>query len=299
VTSIVALPYLQARRERVMAGEWLGPDGLPIASVPDWDYATPVRATRAVAVDLGGVRSDCRLGDAGRLSIAVIWRSTRTSARGAGPVVAIPGAGGAWSGELSLELDGAELGGELRLITRLLLSGSSRPGSPLVPHLAGSVLWEDRHFVLLEGGGARFPMEAIDFDAARLPAAGASWYLHWPREDLHEPLLGALRLYVNDAHPTIQALLSGELSDGVTAGVISMMRYDTVRSMISAALFDDDFVEDPQQYGDGSVGGLLRRMVNGYWPDQTVASLRNHLLSRPESFECELQDRMRLLWVST
>jgi hypothetical protein len=295
VTRIVALPYLTADPNRVAPGAWIGTDGQRVDLLPDWDYGTEVRVTRALEIDLEGVREDCSLERSARLAITVVWRATRTAARGALPATVLPAAADHWAGEIRLQLDGAELGGELRLMTRLVLATVGNEPQPLAPHLVGSVLWEDRHTILLEGGGARFPMEVVDFAAARLPAAGAAWYLHWPREDLHQPVMGALRLYVNDGHPMMRALLNGELTEDLSAGVVSTMRYDAVRSLVTAVLADDEFVEDPMLYQDGSVGALLRRLLNAYWPDQSVISLRNHATSRPEAFNSELQERMRLL----
>jgi hypothetical protein len=295
MSRIVALPYLTPGASRIAAGEWIGSHGERVDLIPDWDYGTEVRISRAVDLDIAGIRSDCALEGRGRLALTVVWRSTKTGMRGAMPAIMLPDTADHWGGEISLRLEGAELGGELRLNTRLLLASGGGRASDLAPHLAASVLWQDRHTILLEGGGARFPMEVVDFAAARLPAAGAAWYLHWPREDLHQPVLGALRLYLNEGHPMMRALLNGELTTELSAGVVSMMRYDTVRSLVSAVLVDEEFIDDPAAYADGSVGALLRRLLNAYWPDQSPVSLRNHLMVHPEAFNSEMQERMRLL----
>lgn len=295
MSRVIALPFLTAAGGRIAPGAWIGTDGRRVDLMPDWDYGTEVRISRAVELDLAGIRSDCLLARAARLAITVVWRSTKTATRGASPATMLPETDDHWSGEIRLRLDGAELGGELRLNTRLLLASETGASSGLAPHLVGSVLWQDRHTILLEGGGARFPMEVVDFAAARLPAARAAWYLHWPREDLHQPVLGALRLYLNDGHPMMRALLNGELTTELAAGVVSMMRYDAVRSLVTAVLADDEFIDDVGAYADGSVGALLRRLLNAYWPDQSPTSLRNHLMVAPEAFNSELQERMRLL----
>lgn len=295
MTRIIALPYLTAGHGRIAAGAWVGSDGRRVDVMPDWDYGTEVRVSRGLDLDLAGIRSDCSLDGDARLAITVVWRSTKTGARGALPATVLPDTAGHWLGEIRVRLDGAELGGELRLNTRLLLASGGNGASGLAPHLVGSVLWQDRHTILLQGGGARFPMEVVDFTAARLPAARAAWYLHWPRDDLHQPVLGALRLYINDGHPMMRALLNGELTTELAAAVVSMMRFEAVRSLVTAVLGDDEFIDDPVAYADGSVGALLRRMLNAYWPDQTVTSLKNHLVVRPEAFNSELQERMRLL----
>ena len=296
MSRVIALPYLTAARDRVAAAAWLGPNGQALDSIADWDYGTEVHAIRGLEIDVGGIREDCGLPSDARLAVTVIWRTTRTAMRGALPVTPLPRSGDHWIGEVRLRLDGAELGGELRLITRLLLAEAGSERQPLAPDLAGAVLWEDRHTVLLEGGAARFPMEVIDFRAARLPAAEAAWYLHWPSEDFHQPVLGALRLYLNEGHPTIRALVNGELSDELAEAVLSTMRFDTARALITGALRDDEFLEDPNPYDDGSIGATLRRLATAFWPDQTLTSLQNHLRSRPEAFHTELQERMRLLF---
>jgi hypothetical protein len=296
MSRVVALPYLTAKRDRVAAAAWLGPNDQALHTVADWDYGTGIRASRGLEIDVAGVRGDCGLSADARLAVTVVWRSTRTAMRGALPVTPIPRSADHWTCELRLRLEGAELGGELRLLTRLLLAEAGSEAQPLAPDLAGALLWEDRHTVLLEGGAARFPMEVIDFRTARLPAAEAAWYLHWPSEDLHQPVLGALRLYLNEGHPTIRALVNGELNDELGEAVLSTRRFDTARALITGALADNEFLEDPNPYDAGSVGATLRRLANAFWPDQTLTTLQNHLRSRPDAFHTELQERMRLLF---
>ena len=91
------------------------------------------------------------------------------------------------------------------------------PWSPTCP---GSVLWEGepRFVVDLEGTGTRFPTELRTFGDGNGFPPRAAWYLDWDRDDLSLPVLGSVRLYLNEAHPMMAGLASGT-SDAETARI--------------------------------------------------------------------------------
>jgi len=175
--------------------------------------------------------------------------------------------------------------------------GAGTTPRPLTARLPGTVLWQDTAAIALEGSAARFPMEVLDFHAARLPAADAPWYLDWPRdgERFEEPMLGALRLFLNSRHPAIGALVSGEMDAATAGAVTSMMRLEVARTMLVGALAEDNFVEGTAEYPDGSVGAALHTMIGLYWPDESPGSLRSQLRAAPQAFEAQLQERLRFL----
>jgi hypothetical protein len=279
-----------ARPERVAAGHWLGLDGNELTSLPDWDYTTAVVARRELDIDVAGLRADCGLDEAA-LAVVVLWRSTRTGLHGA-----IAGGDvdeGRSTSLLEVDLEGLELGGTLHLTTRIVLGTAIAP-RPLTAHLPGTILWQDHSRIALEGAAARFPMETVDFQAARLPAAAAAWYLDWPREHLEEPTLGAMRLFLNSRHPTVSALISGSLETEAAAAVVSTMRFDVARTLVVGALEDEEFRDGPD-YPEGSVGASMRRLLRVHWPGETTTSLYAQLRSRPDAFFSSLQERLRFL----
>jgi len=293
VTPTVVLPHRVALDERVSAGAWTDEHGRELATLEEWDYTTPVRLRREVEVDVAGVRGDCGLEEE-PLACIVVWRASKTGLRGAG-------AGAELSGPrvrevMEVGLEGPELGGVLHLTTRVVLGAGTTP-RPLTARLPGTVLWQDTAAIALEGSAARFPMEVLDFHAARLPAADAPWYLDWPRdgERFEEPMLGALRLFLNSRHPAIGALVSGEMDAATAGAVTSMMRLEVARTMLVGALAEDDFVEGTAEYPDGSVGAALHTMIGLYWPDESPGSLRSQLRAAPQAFEAQLQERLRFL----
>ena len=64
--------------------------------------------------------------------------------------------------EVSLNPPSENLGGTLLLLSQLTLAEPSASESPLAPRSPGSILWEDRVSVTLEGSAARFPVEMIE-----------------------------------------------------------------------------------------------------------------------------------------
>ena len=65
---------------------------------------------------------------------------------------------------VELCLEGHELGGRLTLET-LLVATSPKPLGPLAPQHPGSILWRRTHWSDLEGAGAQFPTDTIDFSS--------------------------------------------------------------------------------------------------------------------------------------
>lgn len=289
-------PFLRAPEDSVRPTPWRavahGEDRLLGEVLPEWDAGTDLHLIRSVEVDTSAVLTACNLPSDSVLRLGVAWHATGTTLRGRGTVQTLP-----MTEEtrvpLSLDVRGVELGGTLRLRCVLALGGRVAP-APLRARRAGSVLWEDVHEVVLEGGGARFPMEALSFKDSswRLPDH-AAWALEWDRDDLELPLLGALRLYLNTDHPTMAEALNAP--DAASSRLLmAALQHDVGRQLVLGALMSDAFVSREDKWPRDSVGEVVSRLIAHRFRGESATSLRQRLEQEPLQFEAVLQDRLRL-----
>jgi hypothetical protein len=299
VSRITAFPYLRARPDRVKAAAWeyLAASGL--AELPPaletWDYATPVLLRRHVTVDVTGVLSDCHLRADAVLGVAAIWRSSATGLQGMSPLVRLESRPGATGADLALDLDGRVLGGTLSIQTKLVVLVASPSRDRLAPGRRGSSLWNDEASVTLEGLAPRFPMVMIDFATFPLADPLAAWYLDWRSGAFQESTTAAICLYLNSAHPAILRAAGSAGSDPEGRAIVSALRHDITRALLTMALDDDEFVRNEAGYPAGTLGRSIHDLIRTYWGARATAESLRGLRSRGTyEFECEIQARVHL-----
>ncbi len=296
---IIGVPYRRTGEDRIICEPWVlthggSSEALPPV-LPHWDYNTDLVVARNVVVDAGGVRHDSVLTDADPVRVAAVWHSTGTALRGCLFQSDLPSGGGLHCVSMFGRIPGRELAGEVRLETHLLVPTGRAGAEPLSPLYAGSVLWSDTLTVELEGNAPRFPVELIDFETVLwAPHPDASWYVSWNRYDLHQPMLGSVRLFVNARHPRVVRAMSQEAQDSEARAIRSAIYYDVGRGLIRAALYDEQFLENPEIFNPGTIGRAVARLIRSLFPTDSPRSLRSAMQERPEHFDSELQARLRL-----
>lgn len=292
---VPVVPFLTPPDEAIRHGGWTlsltdGEEELP-REIPHWDYQTVLELAAPVLVDRGAVTAACQLEWDSGLSVLVIARSSHTKAEIVAAKLDVP-LSETFDLAIELQLDGRELGGRLTLET-LLVSKTPKPIGPLAPHHPGSILWRRSHWSSLEGIGAQFPTETIDFTATgRDPRAG--WALHIDLGDPEALFMSSTRLILNSGHPAIGKLLRGEKDDG-TSQLLRTLHWDITRQMIHAALQSDEVAgldTDPETV---SVAGILRNLLASVWPLHNVVTLQNWFHNEPSRIEVHLQDHCGLL----
>jgi hypothetical protein len=193
---------------------------------------------------------------------------------------------------LRLDIDGTNLARSLELAVCLVLLQPDGNVQRFAPKLPGSILAKHTQTVLLEGEGARFPVEVIDFAPTYYPS-DAGWVLYWDAENLHQTVLGDTRLYINARHKRVRRAVSENRTEDY--GIREAVRLDVARTLIIGALNNDDFVENPNAFAYGSVGAVVRNMLGLYFPDIPLTQLRDNS-KHPQSFEPKLQERLRAFW---
>jgi hypothetical protein len=287
-----ATPYLLPPDSVFAAQPWCIADGVEIGDrVDHWDPFTDLELVRVVEVDLDGVRSSCALPDDAAFAIATTWSSNRTRITGDGPVVELGSLHGLARTALILSVPGALSGGRLILRTRLVLRHPGGSPSPISPRRLGAILWNEETQIALEGGAARFPITAADFKMMPHYPDNAAWVLDWDPDELEAPVLGGMRLLVNTSHESMPDMLRSGSSDPRAGLLRSFVTFDVARSLVSGALRNDRFVDDPEAFEDGTVGRMLFELITMCWPGTQLPALRSRSVDDASRFNAELQAR--------
>jgi hypothetical protein len=287
----VSYPYMLPADGSVAAGPWLFSDGKDLpARLSDWDPATDLHLFRDVVIDEAKLVESAALDSDAEVVLFTTVRSDATGLRVAGRPAKVDLHGEAESRhQISLDVRGSSLGGTITVRTALVwLAGENASG--LGPTLAGSELWSHEVRCVLEGDSARFPVSAAPF--SELPALdpAAAWTLDWEPSRLEEPVLGAVRLLVNSEHNRVrESVLSG--SEGPGADVVrALVHFEVARTLISAALANEEFLDAPESFDEGSTGRAISDLIRLNWeesPSVLAAKMRDY----PRQFEMELQSR--------
>jgi hypothetical protein len=287
------LPYLLPHPDRVRVANWqLVKDNQfqPIGSLlPEWDPAITIRAVTDVSIDVAGLLQDCRLNSDVQIIVAAGWYSTGTVLTGKGSSVLINADKEIETFQLSLEVSGLFLAGSIDLRVQIVMTDRGSTEQPFSPKLKGSILYNHVQNVLLEGDGARFPIEVLDFSSAGYFPADAAWLLFWQPDDLHQTVLGGeIRLYINAKHERVRRAVSENRPED--ADIREAIRLDIARNLIYGALTNPEFTANPNAYPDGTIGGAVYFMLRTYFPDIQVAQLRS-MARRPHIFDASIQAR--------
>ncbi|HEU5379096.1 MAG TPA: hypothetical protein VFV38_27035 [Ktedonobacteraceae bacterium] len=296
MTVIQRLPYSTPSPERIRIGEWSllrDGDAEPLGELlPGWDPAVNLQVAVDVWLDLEGIYQDCHLGSDAVLRLAAVWESTGTVLRGHGELINLQRHSTPLEIRLTAAVEGIKLAGKLDLSVNLVLLRPSTEVQPFAAKIPGSILAQQTQSVLLEGEGARFPTEVIDFTNTHYPSE-AAWALYWDPDNLDQTISGEVRLYINARHKRVVRAVSDTLPED--EGIREAVRFDVARTMIYGALNNLAFVEEPDTYKSGTSGAAVRNMLQLYFPETPFSQLRTNS-QQPQSFDPKLQERLRLFW---
>lgn len=285
-----AFPFLQPSEGRVRTDDWLlDTEDRPVPPVlPSWDYLTDLELRREVAIDLDGVLADCALPAGTPLLLAAAWWSDHTWLRATPFRQRLSGPAPL---EIRLRVPGRDIGGQVRVRTQLVLAEDATHDDPLAPSRAGSLLWSDEVGVRVQGDAPQFPVSTADFEARNLPPE-AGWWLDI-RPDPSLPTRQALRLLINESHPTVmRAVKSAPPRAPLDGAVFEVIQADVARVMLQHAVGMD--IDDDTEFAPGSLGEALRQLAARLFPGQAFAALGRLLTDHPNEFSTELQARLNL-----
>lgn len=288
-------PYLTPQPDRILVEQWMQQIGEHIVPLhqrlPSWDAGTDIHIRSEVFVNVEGIYQDCRLERDARLRLVLLWQSSGTKLRGSGGKVDFSHTRSSGTVALKAHIDGKLLADKLSLFIKLLFIDPGSTQHRLVPHTPGSILLESPSYkVQIEGDGARFPIEVIDFSTTHFPH-NAGWFLSWEPEDLDQPLLGDVRLYINSRHPQIASAISDLQPE--TEGIREAVRLDLAQTLIRGALANEAFVQNPDRYAPGTIGAAVRAMIRLYFEGYQLDSIRT-LVHSPHLFSAYLQEKIKI-----
>ena len=288
----VSRGYLVPTEVSVRAKAWTvrlsdGVEVDAVDAVPDWDYFTPVRLRRSVAVDRNEIVESCQLDGGAALALVAIWHSSWTGLRDSTRHFPVNGDGC----ELSFELPGDVLGGVLTIETRLVLDEPGESTSPLAAYRPGSILWSDRSSLALEGTGSRFPLVPISFATANLAGGRMGlWCLMIETTDLEASALGALRLYINTDNPLTADLLAS-IPDPAATQLLSFIQFDVARQLLHFGIGHDE-IDLNEAYPEASLGQVVVNLIRLF--HAPLPELRARFRTEPGDLESEFQALTRL-----
>ena len=196
-------------------------------------------------------------------------------------------------GYLSCVIPGTSVSGTVSVATQVVLGTSQRRTNPLAPHLAGSILWEERGEIRLNSGPSRFPVEWLDFGATSWLPPDSGWFLECPIDKPQAPALACLRLYVNSSHAAVRSALTTFPPRIDQAAIQETIEFDVARSLLETAFAAEDFGVD-SDFEPGSIGSVVMALVSELFPSESFEALRARHRMNPQRFEVLLQGALRL-----
>lgn len=199
--------------------------------------------------------------------------------------------------EIRAFVSGESLAREVALDTCLVLVDPGEDHGSLAPTLPGSVLWKDRTDIIIEGMGARFPVETTRFPSGK---SAAAWSLEVSGA-LEQPFLGGIRLYLNSDNPAVKKLLSGSMDEEASRLFRSAMYHDAGRQLLAAALTNEEFLSTltatppgASPFAEDTVGHALWSGLTVFFRDIPVTDLSRLMTTSPAEFETLVQHRLEI-----
>jgi len=295
MTQIRKLPYLIPSLENINIGSWqIYKDGNLCSlesTMPNWDPAVSIEAIINARINGLRVFEECGLSSDAVLSVSAIWSCEGTMLRGIGSKKIISFESSVKEYDLRVDIEGLLLSKWVELSVQLVLVKPSNIDKPFTAKYPGTILFKSSPFrVYLEGDGARFPIEVIDFENTQYPN-DAGWALFWDPYNLHQTVLGDLRLYINSRHERVRCAVSENRPED--HDLRESIRYEIAKSLVQGALSNDDFVENPDQYEPNSIGAVVRNMLQNYFPQISLADLRDDI-QHSQTFDPKIQGKLQL-----
>jgi hypothetical protein len=291
-------PYVSPKPEFVEAGPWMDARGEVVADetyLREWDSAKDLAWTRVIKVHAGNDLIGARIPSGSKLSIVSSWWSAATATRDAGPVIQfVVDPDSVQEIPQELHAPGLRLKRSVQLRTAVVLwsRAAGAPLDSLAPFQRGSVLWDDKTTVILEGKAPRFPVTAVSFAENGLGEAGSCWRLDWGGE-LEAPAMGALRLWLNTANKNFYAAVVSPDKSPETGAVRSSLRFSVANELLGLALARADELEHAS-FESGSSGRVFTDLITRLFPEMSIAELSTLRLRRPSDYSVLLQSRMGL-----
>ena len=255
-------------------------------SIPGWDYKLPLSFARNFCLNEPEMKVECGLPPKSIIAIAITVRSPE--ARYSEVLRYAPlKPGSLIEASISTDVISAFLAKSLTLHTEIVLHTPSPSKNPFSAHLKGSRLFEETFKIEIEGTGSRFPVESSDFetDLAYLEAPDAKYYLKWSNDALELPAMSGMILLLNNRFPDFIK----EASDPGSL-VSRFLTADVARQLISGAIENPDFVQNPKGYAKNTLGAVIYGLINVTFQGMSINEIKNLQNGQTAKFEAMIQN---------
>jgi hypothetical protein len=288
--SQIIFPYRRAQAGDVTVQGWekVDPETQRLVPVPapllDWGLQARMMLHEHVRVDVTALLASTDLPTGTPVVLAVVGRDTATNQSHVLFTCELDTNEPLLDREIRVVLDGARAGGMLTLATRLLLAADLQHPGTGVAHQAGSILWEQRQRIRLQGAGAQFPVSSMSFAGSALPET-APWHLNISGTSLHAAAAGCLLLVVNENNKEVSDAFAKATMNPTSAQrlIVNAAYTDTAVRMLTHALMDESFSPD-EEYPEDSLGAACLNLLRSVFGHTQVEEARATLHSDPSLF---------------
>jgi hypothetical protein len=301
MTSINVYPFLRPSDDTLNV-KWMinGIESPEFSEIPHWDPATSIKIQVNVSLDLQKIKEQCRLSDDDIIRISFSWFSPGTSLKECCKSVDASLDTRLFEDILewnfSKEIEGGKVFESVQCYVCISLA-NCRENNEFQFCKQGTILLNKDIKINLDTLESRFPVEQIDFsNNLQLPAADAGWFLDWNPDDLSIMALGGIRLYINSHHQNIVKAVMMKEKTPANLAIIQTIKFEIARLLIFGALENEKFIEDPDDFDEGSIGAYIDRLISITFPNEDITALSNQTKDskKRQDLECRLQEKLRL-----
>jgi hypothetical protein len=300
MTSIDIYPFLRPSEDALIV-KWTvnGVESIESSEIPHWDPATSIKIQANVSINLQKIKDQCKFSDDDIIRISFKWLSLGTNLLKCSESVDTPLETGLFEDTLergfSTEIDGGLIFDHVKC--SIIISVVNNCKNSIHPFIKkGAILLAKDLEINLDSEESRFPVEQIDFNNNFHLPADAGWFLDWNPDDLTIMALGGIRLYINSHHQNIVKAVTMREKTPVNSAITQMIKFDIARSLFFGALQNEKFLEDPDDYEEGSIGKHVVRLIDITFPNEDINGLSNQVKDskKRQNLECKLQEKLKL-----
>lgn len=290
--SQVAFPFLTLNMDAVRATPWqISVNGEEFVQcgefLESWDAATLIELRRQIIIDPDIARM--LLGYHDETPDLELVLSVGTG-KGRFPrhqiLVRAWSAKEAYSGvDVLIKLDSAQISSVIDLKFEVVIRSVGSMISRLSPRSAGCRVWHDRLRIIVDGDGARFPIEASPFSNffGSQMASQAPWMLYWVPGDWNRDFLGACRLLLNTETP----LVLKRIEEAEPFALQTLMA-DVITQIAERFVTDEEIEDLVDSFEPGSLGAQVWTWLKQAWPDNDLSLIRSIQQTNPGVFRAAL-----------
>jgi hypothetical protein len=310
MASLVLSPFPDLMSESttgsaVSASDWIinGEKSLDeVTELSGWDYGTPLTLRRDFTLDCASVLDACGLGKGAVVCVATIWGTGGAFEAwepGSGTRIELnPGESRTF--ELTLSVPSPALAGVLKVTTHIVLESAGANPKPEAARILGSVLWEQRARLELEGTASRLSVTVADFRERYGDGEGdAVWTIQTSPDWLScHPSVG-LQIVFNKLNQKVVDSIRQHRPGPKEKAIRSTIAFDVGRLILLRALADVDGFDDHAQFEEGTTGASIKARLKSLFPGLSIGQIRTLQQDEADRFERLLQAHHQLFAGST